>query len=128
MEKRTRKPEEKNLQLDTPAGGRGGAREGAGRKPGSRDQITIKGLLEAIEARSNGQTYEQLLVEDFMDSRGTHDKQLTFKYHQLITNKVMNSLAKIEVTDSTDAVAVKQAAFAQALEALTGVKTQDHGQ
>ena len=120
MEKKTRKPEEKNRQLEQPNGGRGGAREGAGRKPNSRDQITVKGLLEAIEAKSGGRSYEDLLVEDFLDSRDTHDKQLTFKYHQLLANKFMNSLTKVEITDSTDAIAAKHAAFAQALERLTG--------
>jgi hypothetical protein len=34
----------------------------------------------------------------------------------------MNSLAKIEVTDSADAIAAKQLAFADALAKLTGVK------
>ena len=122
MEKKTRKPEEKNLQLDQPNGGRGGAREGAGRKPGATDQLTIKGLLETLQAKSGGKNYEELLVDDFLDARDTHDKQLMFKYHQLILNKVMNSLAKVEVTDSSEAVAAKQAAFAQALERLTGIK------
>jgi hypothetical protein len=37
----------------------------------------------------------------------------------------MNSLAKIEVTDSTDAVAAKQRAFAEALSRLTGIPTQE---
>jgi hypothetical protein len=122
MEKKTRPPEEKNLQLDTPNGGRGGAREGAGRKPGATDQLTVKGLLEALSARSGGQNYEELLADDFFAARGTQDKQLLFKYHQLITNKVMNSLAKVEITDSTDAIAAKHAAFAAALERLTGIK------
>jgi hypothetical protein len=43
------------------------------------------------------------------------------KYHNLILNKVMNSLAKIEVTDSQDAVEAKQLAFAEALAKLTGI-------
>jgi hypothetical protein len=34
----------------------------------------------------------------------------------------MNSLAKVEVTDSSDAVEMKQAAFAEALAKLTGIK------
>ena len=116
MEKQQRTPEEKNRQLDAPNGGRGGAREGAGRKPGATDQLTVKGLLEALSQRSGGQNYEELLADDFFAARSTQDKQLLFKYHQLITNKVMNSLAKVEITDSTDAVAAKHAAFAAALE------------
>jgi hypothetical protein len=36
----------------------------------------------------------------------------------------MNTLAKIEVTDSEDAIQAKQLAFAEALSKLTGIKTQ----
>jgi len=44
------------------------------------------------------------------------------KYHNLILNKVMNTLAKVEVTDSQDAVEMKKLAFAEALAKLTGIK------
>jgi hypothetical protein len=50
-----------------------------------------------------------------------NDKQTTLKYHNLILNKVMNSLTKIEVTDSKEAIEAKQVAFAEALAKLTGV-------
>lgn len=98
--------------------GRGGRRPGAGRPPGSRDQITIGTLLTELHARSGGQDYETLLVEDFLDARNRADSQLVMKYHNLILNKVMNSLARVEVADTTDAVAAKQAAFASAIERL----------
>jgi hypothetical protein len=113
---------EKNKQTAKPNGGRGGARKGAGRKKGSRNSITIEALLEVLEHKNNGQPYESLLVEDFMEARLNHDTQLTLKYHNLILNKVMNNLAKIEVTDSQDAVEAKQLAFAEALAKLTGIK------
>jgi len=102
----------------------GGARAGAGRKPESRDQITIKALLTALDQRSNGQRYEELLVEDFIDARQRQDTQLVLKYHNLILNKVMNTLARVEVTDSTDAVAVKQAAFAAAIQQIVNSKLE----
>lgn len=104
--------------------GHGGARKGAGRKPGSRDQITIKSLLETLDQKTGGRNYEELLVEDFLQARNNNDTQLMLKYHNLILNKVMNSLAKIEVTDSKDAIAAKQAAFAEALAKLTGVSPE----
>ena len=99
----------------------GGARPGAGRKPGSKSHITIEGLLNQVQAQSNGKDYEQLLVQDFLDARHSDDKQLLLKYHNLILNKVMNSLAKIEVTDSADAVEAKKLAFADALAKLTEI-------
>jgi hypothetical protein len=101
--------------------GHGGARKGAGRPKGSRDQVSIKGLLETLDRQTGGRDYEDLLVEDFLQSRNRGDTQLTLKYHNLILNKVMNSLAKIEVTDSKDAIEAKQAAFAEALAKLTGI-------
>jgi hypothetical protein len=101
----------------------GGARPGAGRKPGSKSHITIEGLLNQVQAQSNGQDYEQLLIQDFLNARYSDDKQLLLKYHNLILNKVMNSLAKIEVTDSADAVETKKQAFADALAKLAGVST-----
>jgi len=102
--------------------GHGGARKGAGRPKGSRDQVSVKALLETLDAKTGGRDYEELLVEDFLQARNYGDTQLTLKYHNLILNKVMNSLAKIEVTDSKDAIEAKQAAFAEALAKLTGVK------
>jgi len=101
---------------------RGGYRPNAGRKPGTKQQITIEGLLTTLKEQSNGENYEELLVQDFMKSRVAGDTHLTMKYHNLILNKVMNTLAKVEVTDSQDAVEMKKLAFAEALAKLTGIK------
>jgi len=100
---------------------RGGYRPGSGRKPGSRDQISIRNLLDALDQRTGGHKYEDLLVEDFLEARVKGDDTLTLKYHNLILNKVMSSLARIEVDDSKDAIEAKQAAFATALARLVGV-------
>jgi hypothetical protein len=112
----------KNTQVNAPNGGRGGARVGAGRKKGSKPLITIEGLLQQVYAQSKGQDYEEILIRDFLEARNSGDTQLLLKYHNLILNKVMNSLAKIEVTDSADAIEAKKAAFADALAKLTGTK------
>jgi len=102
--------------------GRGGPRPGSGRKKGSTEQVTIDGLLSALKDKSGGKPYETLLVEDFLQARTRGDSQLTVKYHNLILNKVMTSLAKIEITEPQDAIEAKQAAFAEALAKLTGLK------
>jgi hypothetical protein len=101
---------------------RGGARPGCGRKKGSKNHVSIDDLLTSLEVRTGGQRYEELLVEDFISARQEGDKNIVLKYHNLILNKVMNTLAKIEVTDSQDAIEAKQLAFAEALSKLTGVK------
>ncbi len=102
--------------------GRGGARAGAGRPKGGKNLITVSGLLDQVYQQTKGQEYEALLIQDFLDARDSHNKDLLLKYHNLILNKVMNSLAKIEVNDSADAVEAKKLAFAEALAKLTGVK------
>ena len=100
----------------------GGARPGAGRPKGYTEQVTIDGLLLALKEKSGGKPYEALLVDDFLQARSRGDRQLTVKYHNLILNKVMNSLAKIEVSDSQDQLEAKQTAFAEALAKMTGMK------
>jgi hypothetical protein len=109
-------------QVNKPNGGRGGAKPGAGRPKGSTEQVTIAGLLQTLKDQSNGKNYEQLLVEDFLQARNRGDTQLTVKYHNLILNKVMIAMAKVEVTDSQENIEAKQVAFAEALAKLTGIK------
>jgi len=99
----------------------GGARPGAGRPKGSKSTISSKSLLAQVELDAQGRTYEELLVDDFLAARRSGDLQLTYKYHTLILSKVMSTLSKVEVEDSTDSIAAKQAAFAQALANLTGI-------
>ena len=103
---------------------RGGYRKGSGRKAGSKDRVTVKYLLEVLEQRTGGQSYEELLVEDFLRARQT-DTNLTMKYHNLLGNKLFSTLNTIEITDSQDAVAAKQAAFFEALSALSGIPNEN---
>ena len=110
----------KNTQVNTPGGGRGGARKGAGRPKGVKALVTIEGLLQQVYNQSNGKDYEEILIQDFLEARTMGDKQLLLKYHNLILNKLMNNLAKIEVTDSSESIEAKKLAFADALAKLTG--------
>ena len=105
-------------------GSHGGARAGAGRPKGGKNLITIDGLLQQVYSQSNGRDYEELLVADFLEARDSHNKDLLLKYHNLILNKVMNSLAKIEVNDSAESVEAKKVAFAEALAKLAGVEKE----
>lgn len=98
----------------------GGARPGAGRKPGVKSLVTIESLLTKLEDKSNGKPYEEMLIEDFFKARNAGDTQLIIKYHNLILNKVMHTLNKVEVNDSTDAIEAKQKAFSDALAKLIG--------
>lgn len=125
MEQNSTKSNKKKVtskQVNTPNGGRGGARKGSGRPKGVGESLTIRGLLETLQEKSNGQNYEEILVEDFLKARTTGDTHLTAKYHNLILNKVMVHMAKIEVTDSQEQIEQKQLAFSEALAKLTGIK------
>jgi hypothetical protein len=101
---------------------KGGARPGAGRKKGGTNQVSVSSLLEALEVKTNGKKYEEVLMEDFLKARVANDTQLIVKYHNLILNKLMTHVTKIEVTDSQETIDAKQTAFADALAKLTGLK------
>mgnify|MGYP003346960779 CR=1 FL=1 len=100
---------------------RGGARAGAGRPKGSRDQVSVKHLLEVLDVKSGGHSYEEILIEDFLSARVNNDTQLMLKYHNLISNKVLSTLTTVENIESDEATAEKAEAFAEALQALVTV-------
>jgi len=100
----------------------GGARPGAGRPKGGKNQVSIAGLMEALAKKEPNREYEDILMEDFLEARKNKDSQLVIKYHNLILNKVMTHVAKIEVTDSQETINAKQMAFSEALAKLTGVQ------
>jgi hypothetical protein len=105
--------------------GRGGRRAGAGRPSGSRDRVSIQGLIQALDQRTGGQSYEELLVEDFIQARVNQDGNLTQKYHHLLSNKLLADRLDIEVNEDADTVTAKRAAFAAALAAVAGLNKQD---
>lgn len=101
---------------------RGGARKGAGRPRGSVAKVTISSLLDAIEAQG-GQSYTDLLTQDFLMARQGNDHGLTAKYHNLILNKVMATMSAVEITNPQDELDAKQAAFTAALAKLNEIAT-----
>jgi hypothetical protein len=102
---------------------RGGRRANSGRPKGSKDAVTIKGLLDALEAKSPNQSYEEMLVEDFLNIRRRGDSKMTIKYHNLILNKVLASKVSIDVTESPEVLENKRRAFAEALANLANLGT-----
>jgi hypothetical protein len=108
---------QKETKKATTKKGRGGVRAGAGRPKGSRDKVTVQGLLSALDTKSNA-SYEEILIEDFLAARAESDKNLVLKYHNLLTNKLLATLNSVEIVDTEDQVAAKSAAFAAALSTL----------
>lgn len=113
------------MRYSTKSPSRGGARAGAGRPRGSGNKITATNLLTEIERQSGGQSYQELLVEDFLRARVQDDKNLAQKYHHLISSKVLADKLDIEVNDEEDTVTAKKAAFAAALAAIAGLADKD---
>jgi hypothetical protein len=99
--------------------GRGGARPGSGRPKGTTDRVTVASLLAAIED-TNGRPYVEILAEDFALAR-QNDRGLTAKYHNLLANKLMNSLQTLEVIESADLVDAKAQAFQDAVAKLAQI-------
>lgn len=105
---------------------RGGPRPGSGRKPGSKNKInkaTVQTVLEKLYDKT-GQVYEDILLEDFIRARASNE-QLAFKYHTLLTAKLMPDLSKVEVVDGESEREEKELAFREALESLLKQSDQD---
>lgn len=105
---------------EKPKNKHGGARPGAGRKLGTKNLVTIESLLTSLETKSGGKPYEDMLIEDFFKARQNNDTQLIIKYHNLILNKVLHTLNRVELNDSQDTIDAKQQAFTEALAKLIG--------
>lgn len=111
-----------NKRTGKPLKAKGGARKGAGRPKGGTNQVSVAGLLSALEDKTKGVSYETILMEDFINARNNNDQQLVIKYHNLILNKLMTHISKIEITDSQETIDAKQQAFSEALAKLAGIK------
>jgi hypothetical protein len=106
---------------------RGGYRPGAGRPKGSKDRVTVSGILEALDTKTGGRTYEELLIEDFINARLDGDAQLVHKYHTLLSNKFVANLNEITVEEVGDQVDAKQTAFLEAVNSLINInKAKDN--
>ena len=106
-------------QIKIKKGNRGGARPGAGRPSGSKDKVSRDTVREII-VQSTGQTYEEILIEDFIKARQTNDG-LTYKYHNLIAGKLIPTLNEVDVTSEDDQVMARQTAFAEAIAKIAGI-------
>lgn len=105
---------------ETKKSGRGGARVGAGRPKGSTAKVTIQGIIDTLDVKA-GQSYEEILIEDFLAARANDDKHLTLKYHNLIMNKLVSDKVSVDVNASEDLLAARKLAFDQAVASLVNV-------
>ena len=103
---------------------RGGARKGGGRPKGSTTKIKIEDLMAQIELQS-GESYDQLLARNYVSAISRSDWNGVRDYDKAFMNKMIADKSEITTVESSDAVAQKQAAFADAIRQITGIATKD---
>lgn len=114
----TEKQSEKSPRKKAPS--RGGARAGAGRPKGSTTKVTLDDLMTNIELAA-GKTYGELLAHNYVAAISRSDWNGVRDYDKAFMNKLISDKVAVDVTNSEDVVAAKQAAFAAALEKLNQI-------
>lgn len=102
------------------ASSRGGARPNAGRPKGSTTKVTLDDLMSNIELAA-GKTYGELLAQNYVSAISRSDWNGVRDYDKAFMNKLLADKSEVTSIDSTDAVAQKQAAFAEALAKITQI-------
>jgi hypothetical protein len=113
-----------NNSIEKPNNGNGGARPGAGRPRGSTNRLTAKEILDTAQ-NMLGKPFVVSLMEGYMQSIAEGDNRNRVTYEKIILDKTATTIIEAEVTDSADALKMKQAAFAEALARLTGINQED---
>jgi hypothetical protein len=103
---------------------RGGARVGSGRPKGSTTKIRIEDLMAQIELQS-GESYDQLLARNYVSAIGRSDWNGVRDYDKAFMNKMIADKSEVTTVQDADALALKTAAFAQAIAQITGITTNN---
>ena len=106
------------------ASSRGGVRAGAGRPKGSTNKIKIEELMATIEHIA-GKPYGELLAENYVGAIQRLDWNGVRDYDKAFMNKMIAEKVEVDVSHSEDQIALKQAAFAQAIAQITGLNTNN---
>ena len=115
--------EQKKPRYAKKAPTRGGARPGGGRPKGSTTKIKIEDLMAQIELQS-GQTYDQVLANNYVSAIQRNDWNGVRDYDKAFMNKMIADKQEIDVNNSAEALTQKQAAFAEAIAQITGIRNQ----
>ena len=100
----------------------GGARPGAGRPKGSGNKVNLEDLLMDIESETN-MPFTRRLAINYSAAIDRSDWARVENYDRAFLNKIVADRNNVEITDSQESVDAKKAAFADALAAMTGIKT-----
>lgn len=99
---------------------RGGARPGGGRPKGSVTKITVDTLMANIELAA-GQSYAEVLANNYVGAIARSDWNGVRDYDKAFMNKLISDKVEVDVLNSEDIIATKQAAFAAALARLNEI-------
>lgn len=102
---------------------RGGARPGAGRPKGSGNKITAQDIIDEA-AKVVGKPLITSIMEGYSKSILENNNKLRVTYERMFLDKVIADRHQVETVESEEAVEAKQAAFAQALADLAGIKKE----
>jgi len=94
--------------------GHGGARPGAGRPKGQTNRLTAKEILDTASSMM-GKPFVVSLIEGYIDTINSGDVRNRVVYEKMILDKTATTIIEAEITDSSDAVEMKKAAFAEAM-------------
>ena len=103
---------------------RGGARPGSGRPKGSTTKIRIEDLMESIELQA-GESYGELLARNYVSAISRSDWNGVRDYDKAFMNKMIADKSEITTVEGSEAIALKTAAFAQAIAQITGITTNN---
>jgi hypothetical protein len=103
---------------------RGGARPGSGRPKGSTTKIRIEDLMDTIELQA-GQTYAELLAKNYVLAIHREDWGGVRDYDKAFMNKMIADKQEITTIDDQDVDERRQAAFAEAIAQIAGLKQSD---
>lgn len=93
---------------------RGGARPNSGRPAGSTNKISAQAIIDSLETHL-GVPYADQLALNYLDALAQNDRTLRASYDRLFLSKIVADKVEIGVDDSVNALAQKQAIFAEAL-------------
>jgi len=102
---------------------RGGARPGAGRKPGGSNKLKLEDLLKDIELHTN-MTFSQRIATNYHEAILRGDHAGVRDYDKILLGKLVADKQEVEVTNTESAVESKREAFSDALRTLNTVHSE----
>lgn len=97
-----------------PRSRRGGARPGAGRKPGTTNKISGATILNSVEQHT-GQRFEDLLAQGYAEAIDSRDTMVRLAYEKMFLSKVVADRVEMDINESQNSIDAKRAAFAESL-------------